>query len=150
MAYIFIHISLDYTQSHNSHENMPDLHIKLSPSGCWSSLSLFKWHSITKNAIAAAFFNANIAEGGESPFIEGQTSIGDQRPGQLSTLETNCSCLRKIRNDWQLRVREVAHEVSISISSCHSISTDELGITKVSAKVVPKLLIEDQMIKKCV
>jgi len=45
----------------------------------------------------------------------------------------------------RLTVREVANEVGVSIGSCHSILTDELGMKRVSAKLVPKLLTEDQM-----
>ena len=41
-------------------------------------------------------------------------------------------------------VREVAEDLDISIGSCHSIFTDNLGMRRVAAKFVPKLLNFDQ------
>ncbi|KAL4092021.1 hypothetical protein QTP88_026604 [Uroleucon formosanum] len=45
----------------------------------------------------------------------------------------------------KLTVREVANEVGISICTCHLILSDALGMKRVSAKLVPKLLTEEQM-----
>ncbi|XP_015367479.1 PREDICTED: putative uncharacterized protein FLJ37770, partial [Diuraphis noxia] len=82
-------------------------------------------------------------------FKEGRISIeDDHRPGRPSTSKTNdiISLVRdKIRSDRKLTVREVANEVGISIGTCHSILSDELGMKRVSAKLVPKLLTEEQM-----
>ncbi|XP_060846008.1 protein GVQW3-like [Rhopalosiphum padi] len=82
-------------------------------------------------------------------FKEGRISIeDDHRPGRPSTSKTNdiISLVRdKIRSDRRLTVREVANEVGISIGTCHSILSDELGMKRVSAKLVPKLLTEEQM-----
>lgn len=82
-------------------------------------------------------------------FKEGRISIeDDHRSGRPSTSKTNQSIAlvrEKIRNDRRLTVREVANELGISIGSCHSILSDELGMKRVAAKLVPKLLTEDQM-----
>ncbi|KAL4083381.1 hypothetical protein QTP88_028705 [Uroleucon formosanum] len=82
-------------------------------------------------------------------FKEGRISIEDNhRPGRPSTSKTNdtITLVRdKIISDQRLTVREVANEVGISIGTCHSILSDELGMKRVSAKLVPKLLTEEQI-----
>ena len=45
-------------------------------------------------------------------------------------------------------VREVAEDVGISVGSCHAIFSDILGLKRVGAKVVPKLLNFDQKIRR--
>ncbi|KAL4121902.1 hypothetical protein QTP88_014322 [Uroleucon formosanum] len=82
-------------------------------------------------------------------FKEGRISIeDDHRPGRPSTSKTNdtITLVRdKIISDRRLTVKEVANEVGISIGTCHSILSDTLGMKRVSAKLVPKLLTEEQM-----
>ncbi|XP_025421236.1 protein GVQW3-like [Sipha flava] len=82
-------------------------------------------------------------------FKDGRISIeDDHRPGRPLTSKTNDTIIlvrEKIRSDRRLTVREVANEVGISIGTCHSILSDELGMKRVSAKLVPKLLTEEQM-----
>jgi len=52
----------------------------------------------------------------------------------------------KIRYDRQLIVRKVAIEDSIiSIRSCHLILSNELGMKRVSAKCIAKLLTDEEM-----
>jgi len=43
-----------------------------------------------------------------------------------------------------LTVREVAEEVSISKRVCHEILTENLGMHRIAAKFVPRLLTDDQ------
>ena len=43
-------------------------------------------------------------------------------------------------NDRQITIREVADDVGISISSCHEIFSNVLGMKRVAKKFVPKLL----------
>jgi hypothetical protein len=43
----------------------------------------------------------------------------------------------------RLTVREVAEEVGLFIGSCHTILMEDLGMHLVSAKFVPRLLIDD-------
>jgi DNA-binding Xre family transcriptional regulator len=89
-------------------------------------------------------------------FKEGHISIeDDHRPGRPSTSKTidTITLVRdKIRYDRRLTVKELTNEVGISIGTCHSILSDELGMKRVSAKLVPKLLTEEQMehrVKMC-
>jgi hypothetical protein len=42
--------------------------------------------------------------------------------------------------DRRLTVREIANDIGISDSSAHAIFTDDLGMRRVAAKFVPKLL----------
>jgi hypothetical protein len=43
----------------------------------------------------------------------------------------------------QLTVQEVAEEVGLFIGSCHTLSTEDLGMHWVSAKFIPRLLTDD-------
>jgi len=43
-----------------------------------------------------------------------------------------------------LNIRELAEEVGISITTCHEILTENLGMPRIAAKFVLHLLIEDQ------
>ena len=49
-----------------------------------------------------------------------------------------------IRSNRRLTVREVAEEVSISKMACHEILTENLGMHRIAAKSVPRLLTDDQ------
>jgi len=49
-----------------------------------------------------------------------------------------------IRSNRHLTVREVAEEVSISKTVCHEILTKNLGMHRIAAKFVPRLLTDDQ------
>ena len=46
--------------------------------------------------------------------------------------------------DRQITIRERAEEVGVSIGSVHSIVTEDLGLRRISAKFVPKLLMIEQ------
>ena len=45
-----------------------------------------------------------------------------------------------VMNDRRFTIREVADDVGISIGSCHEIFSNTLGMKRVAAKCVPKLL----------
>jgi histone-lysine N-methyltransferase SETMAR len=49
-----------------------------------------------------------------------------------------------IRSNCHLTVREVAEEVSISKTVCHESLTENLGMHRIAAKFVPRLLTDDQ------
>ena len=79
---------------------------------------------------------------------EGRMSVGeDLRPGRHSTSTDNDHVERVravIHGNHRLTVREVADKVGISIGSCHQILTAKLQLHRVHAKVVPRLLTDDQ------
>ena len=81
-------------------------------------------------------------------FSESQEDVNDgeraERPS-TSTTDENIDEVKKIvLVNRRITVREVAEDLSISIGSCYSIFTNDLGMTRVAAKFVPKLLIFDQ------
>jgi hypothetical protein len=67
----------------------------------------------------------------------------DQRTGRPST-SRNPDVINKVRSlimeDRRLTVREIAYDTGISDGSAHAILTDDLGMRRVAAKFVPKLL----------
>jgi len=77
----------------------------------------------------------------------GSISVDDPRSGRPSTSKTddNVAYDREvIRSNRHLTVREVADEVSISKTMCHEILTENLGVHRIAAKFVPRLLTDDQ------
>jgi histone-lysine N-methyltransferase SETMAR len=57
--------------------------------------------------------------------------------------------MKKINHgNRRLTVREVAEEVRISNGSCHTILTEDLGMHRVSAKFVPRLLTDDRKLQR--
>ena len=67
----------------------------------------------------------------------------DERRGRPST-STSDKNVEKVKemvmNDRRIIIREVADDVGISIGSCHEIVLNVLGMKRVAAKFVPKLL----------
>ena len=49
----------------------------------------------------------------------------------------------------RITIREVGKDVGISVGSCHAISSDILGLNRVAAKFVPKLLNFDLLTCHC-
>lgn len=81
-------------------------------------------------------------------FSEGREDVNDEeRAGRPSTSTTNEN-IDKVKKivlaNRRITVREIAEDLSISIGSCHSIITNDLGMKRVAAKFVPKLLNFDQ------
>jgi len=81
-------------------------------------------------------------------FKEGRTSVDDDpRSGRPSTSKTdeNVAEVREvIRSNRRLTVREVAEEASISKTVCRETLTENLGLHRISAKFVPRLLTDEQ------
>lgn len=81
-------------------------------------------------------------------FQKGRESVdSDQRSGRPSTSrnDENVAVVRAaIRENRRLTIREIAEDIQISYGSVQSILTDDLGMRRVSAKFVPKLLSEEQ------
>lgn len=56
----------------------------------------------------------------------------------------------KMRENHRLIVREIAEEVRINKSSCHTILSEKLNMHRIAAKFVPRLLTDEQKEKqKC-
>ena len=75
----------------------------------------------------------------------------DARPGRPSTSTTNenTEAVKKIvMENRRNTIREVAEDGGISVGSCHPIFSDILGLKRVAAKFVPKLLNFEQKTRR--
>ncbi|UYV82536.1 hypothetical protein LAZ67_21002715 [Cordylochernes scorpioides] len=81
-------------------------------------------------------------------FSEGREDVNDEeragRPSTSTTDEKINEVKKMILANRRITVREVAEDLNISIGSCHSIFINDLGMRRVAAKFVPKLLNCDQ------
>ncbi|UYV78964.1 hypothetical protein LAZ67_17000510 [Cordylochernes scorpioides] len=81
-------------------------------------------------------------------FSEGREDVNDEeragRPSTSTTDEKINEVEKMILANRRITVREVAEGLNISIGSCHSIFINDLGMRRVAAKFVPKLLNCDQ------
>jgi len=81
-------------------------------------------------------------------FSEGRTVVEDeQRNGRPSTARTgdNKAQARELfRSDRRLTVKMIADEVNMNWETVRLVLTEELGIRKICAKVVPRNLTEQQ------
>ncbi|UYV68500.1 hypothetical protein LAZ67_5004512 [Cordylochernes scorpioides] len=82
-------------------------------------------------------------------FSEGREDVNDEeragRPSTSTTYEKNNEVEKMILANRRITVREVAEDLNISIGPCHSIFINDLGMRRVAAKFVPKLLNCDQI-----
>ncbi|UYV68414.1 hypothetical protein LAZ67_5004261 [Cordylochernes scorpioides] len=81
-------------------------------------------------------------------FSEGREDVNDEeragRPSTSTTDEKINEVEKMILANRLITIREVAEDLNISIGSCHSIFINDLGIRRVAAKFVLKLLNCDQ------
>ncbi|UYV68226.1 hypothetical protein LAZ67_5003465 [Cordylochernes scorpioides] len=81
-------------------------------------------------------------------FSEGRKDVNDEeragRPSTSTTDEKINEVEKMILANRRITVGEVAEDLNISIGSCHSIFINDLGMRRVAAKFVPKLLNCDQ------
>ena len=77
-------------------------------------------------------------------FQDGREDVeDDERPGRpsKSTTDKNVERVKEmVMNDSRITIREAADDVGISIDSWHEIFSNVLGMKRVAAKFVPKLL----------
>jgi hypothetical protein len=75
------------------------------------------------------------------PILNGRTSIEDDpHTGRRSTARTNETIDRVnavIRGNRRSTIREIADELNLSLGTCQVILTQDLGMRRVSAKLVP-------------
>ncbi|UYV64656.1 hypothetical protein LAZ67_3001551 [Cordylochernes scorpioides] len=81
-------------------------------------------------------------------FSKGREDVNDEeragRPSTSTTDEKINEVEKIILANRRITVREVAEDLNISIGSCHSNFINDLGMRRVAAKFVPKLLNCDQ------
>ena len=71
----------------------------------------------------------------------------DDRSGRPSTSRTECFMLRVrslIMADRRLTIREISSESGLSFGTCQSILTQDLGMKRISEKLVSKLLTDEE------
>ena len=81
-------------------------------------------------------------------FKGGSTSVDSEPCHDRPSTSRNDNVINQVRalivQDTRITVRELVDEVGVSIGSVHSILTADLGLRRVSAKFVPKLLTMEQ------
>ena len=79
-------------------------------------------------------------------FQDGSENVEDDERPSISTTDENLEKIKGIvMNDRRITIREVADDVDISIGSCHEIFSNDVGMKRVAAKFVPKLLNFEQI-----
>jgi hypothetical protein len=82
-------------------------------------------------------------------FKNGQETLEDEpRSGRPSTSrkdENVAKVKTLVRNDRRMTIVQIAAEVGLSVGSVHTILKEDLGMRRVCAKFVPRLLSVDQM-----
>ncbi|XP_064077698.1 protein GVQW3-like [Macrobrachium nipponense] len=81
-------------------------------------------------------------------FEDGQTSVESKprsgRPSSSRNEEFVENVRRIVEDDRRITINEITEEVGISTGSVHTILMEDLAMRRVSAKFVPKLLVEQQ------
>jgi histone-lysine N-methyltransferase SETMAR len=81
-------------------------------------------------------------------FKADRTSVDDDertgRPTSCTTPETVALIQELIRQDRRLTIRDIAEEVKVGYGTCQRVLTEELGMHRVAAKFVPRILTADQ------
>jgi len=81
-------------------------------------------------------------------FKTGRTSVDDdeptERPTSCTTPETVARIQELIRQDRRLTIRDIAEGVEVGYGTCQLVLTEELGMHRVGAKFVPRILTADQ------
>ena len=81
-------------------------------------------------------------------FVEGRKDVEDDpKSGKpcTSTTDTNIEKVRQlVRSDYRLTICVIANEVEMDEDTIRTVLVDTLGLQKVSAKMVPRLLIEEE------
>jgi plasmid maintenance system antidote protein VapI len=81
-------------------------------------------------------------------FKQGRENVKDnERPGQPKT-QRSCENVERVRqlvrSNRRLSVRMMAEELNLNRETVRKILTDDLGMRKISAKMVPRILSDEQ------
>ena len=81
-------------------------------------------------------------------FKAGRTSVDDDehtgRPTSSTTPETVARIQEIIRQDRRRTIRDIAEEVEVGYGTCQRVLREDLGMYRVAAKFVPRILTADQ------
>ena len=82
-------------------------------------------------------------------FKAGRTSVDDDeytgRPTSCTTPETIARIQEIILQDRRRTIRDIAEEVDVGYGTCQRVLMEELGLQRVAAKFVPRILTADQI-----
>jgi len=82
-------------------------------------------------------------------FKAGRTSVDDDehtgRPTSCTTPETVARIQEIIRQDRRRTIRDIAGEMDVGYGTCQRVLTEELGMQRVAAKFVLRILTADQL-----
>ena len=82
-------------------------------------------------------------------FKAGRTSVDDDlhtgRPTSCTTPETIVRIQEIIHQDRRRTICDIAGEVDVGYGTCQRVLTEEMGMQRVAAKFVPRILTVDQM-----
>ena len=81
-------------------------------------------------------------------FKTGRTSVDDDkhtgRPRSCTSPETVARIQELFRHDRRRTIHDLAEDVGIGYGTCQRVLTEELGMHRVAAKFVPRILTADQ------
>ena len=81
-------------------------------------------------------------------FKTGRTSVDDdkhtERPTSCTTPETVARIQQLVRQDRRRTIRDIAEEVDVGYGTCQRVLREDLGMHRVAAKFVPRILTADQ------
>jgi len=81
-------------------------------------------------------------------FKTSRTSVDDNehtwRPTSYTTPETVARIQELTRQDRRMTIRDIVEEVGVGYGTCQWVLTEELGMHRVAAKFVPRILTADQ------
>ena len=104
--------------------------LKMIQQGFWdqslSRTQVFQWHT---------------------RFKTGRTSVDDEhtgRPTSCTTPETVARIQELIRQNRSRTICDIAEELEFGYGTCQRVLTEELGMHRVAAKFVPRILTDDQ------
>ena len=87
-------------------------------------------------------------------FVEGREDVEDDSKSErpcTSTTDTNIEKVRQlVLSDRRLTIRVIANEVGMDKETVRTILVDTLGMRKVFAKMVPRLLTEEQKAQRLI
>jgi len=92
-----------------------------------SRTQVFQWHTWFKNSC---------------PSVDDDKQTG--RPTSCTTPETVVRIQELTCQDRRRTIRDIAEEVEVGYGTCQRVLTEELGMHRVAAKFVPRILTADQ------
>ena len=88
----------------------------------------------------------------QKQFVEGRKDVeNDPKSGRPCTSTTDANVEKVwqlVCSDHCLTIRVIAKEVGMNKETIHTISVDTLGMWKMCAKMVPRLLTEEQKVQQ--